>query len=446
MGRGDGGRQKGNAPEAGETVMDSGGARSSAESVVPATVYLALIGYLLGSSVYIQMSRATQAGYALCFAAATMVPLALLLAGRKPPAHLLRVALAVIAVSSLYLIPAAVFPQGRSLLHIGIDFSTTVVPIGFLLCGSMVPQLFRRILEPRWVLLFVLALLYAPLIVQDATPVRSFEPPDTGVIALVSTLAVLRPHTLAREAAGAGTAALVVMALLSGSRSIVVITLLAFAVTVLSNWTARFLVVLGALLALVLFAVGPDIGWENLRANPTLRPILRISGLARPAEDVAISGRASEAGMVLDDIGRRHPLSALVGMGHGAVFKPDAWTQVQTISEEGFVHNVHTGPVLMLFRYGALGVALYLLVIAHTTVTCYRLFRRRAEPTTDSATFLYALGTLLFMIEFLARNVLPNPLFSFFLAGHLFMTLQPSVSSESSDPAAPTQPGSLIGS
>jgi hypothetical protein len=231
------------------------------------------------------------------------------------------------------------------------------------------------------------------------------------------------------------------MALLSGSRSIVVVALLAFAVTVLSNRTAQLLVVLGFLLALLLLASGLDLGADDLRAQPFLRSISRISGLARPAEDPAISGRASEAGMVLADIGRRHPLSALVGMGHGAVFKPDAWSQSQTISEEGFVHNVHTGPVLMLFRYGALGVAAYLLVFVHVTFTSCRLFRRRQDPARDAARFLYAFGTLLFMIEFLARNVLPNPLFSFFLAGHLAMTLEQS---DSLDPSAPTQAGHLI--
>ena len=90
------------------------------------------------------------------------------------------------------------------------------------------------------------------------------------------------------------------------------------------------------------------------------------------------------------------------------------------------MHNVHFGPQLMLFRYGLAGLALLAILLLHAVAVTWRCLRQRGPPEAVPARLLFALGTTLFLIEFLFRNVLPNPVFSFFVAGHIAMALQAS--------------------
>lgn len=384
----------------------------------PTVVYLALLAYVVGSSLFVRISTATQVGYALCAAAATLLPAMLRVRRYALPDHARRVALVAVAVSAAYLIPAALLPQGRTLQHVAVDFATTMVPIGFFALGSMAPQTFRRILEPRWVLVFVLASLCAPLIVLEQQWARSFEPPDVGVIVLLAVVAITEPRRWAREPAAVGLAVFAVLAGLSGSRSIFFIAVIAFALTLLANRTARVLALLGLLAALIVWAAAPRLPTEDFRDSRFFRSTSRVLDAMRPGGVELTSGRLRENALIFADMRTRSTAWTLVGIGHGAVFEPEDWHQPRTISEEGFVHNVHMGPVLMLFRYGVAGLALYAAVLIHAAVTTVRLLRRRATPGADATALLYALGTSLFMVEFVARNVLPNPLFSFFLAGY----------------------------
>jgi hypothetical protein len=382
--------------------------------------------YLMGSSLSIRMTAATQVGYGVSAATATLVPLVLLLTGSRVPRRVLRVAVAAVGVAVLYLVPAAILPQGRTLLHVAVDFSTWLVPIGFLVTGSMVPGLFRRILDPRWILLFVLVTLYAPLIVQDPNGARLFMPPDISVVAMVATLAVTGRRGAATEAAGAGSFLLVVMSALSGSRSIALLAGAAFMIVMLANRTARLLGALALIAALAVTLTMSDFQVGSPPPNSRLVPATRLLRLLHPTSDMTALGRLNEAGMVVSDMREQPLVWTALGRGHGAVFEPEDWPYERSISEEGFVHNIHMGPVMMAFRFGIAGIVAFFLLAISSTATCWRLFAHRKSITRGSASpaFLYALGTALFMVGFLARNVLPNPMFSFFLAGYICTRLE----------------------
>jgi len=51
----------------------------------------------------------------------------------------------------------------------------------------------------------------------------------------------------------------------------------------------------------------------------------------------------------------------LTGLGHGAVYVPsrELLRRTHNLTDEGFIHNIHVGPSLLLFRYGVLGVIFY---------------------------------------------------------------------------------------
>jgi hypothetical protein len=59
------------------------------------------------------------------------------------------------------------------------------------------------------------------------------------------------------------------------------------------------------------------------------------------------------------------PLSFLTGLGHGTVYFP--YLEIGSISrnftEEGYTHNIHIGPVMLFFRYGIFGLALYIVFV-----------------------------------------------------------------------------------
>ena len=412
------------------------------EDKIPAVVYVALIAYLLGSSVYVRMSTATRLAYALCAAIALLVPMGLLLAGRRVTRRMARFAAAIAGVSGLFLVPAMVFPEGRTLQHVAIDLCTTLMPVGFFLTALLAPSSIRRILEPRWVALFFVISLYPPFIVQDPSGVRLFEPPSVGVMALVATLAI-HGGKWARPAAGAGLALLVVLATLSGSRSIALLALLAFASSVFVNRTAQRiagLVLVGALGASLL---GLDLDVRRPQRGSWLQPAFRIVQLMSLTPAPSATRRLQEAEIAFADTEKRSAAWGFVGMGHGAVFEPGDWDRPMNISEEGFVHNIHVGPAMMTFRYGLLGIAVYLILAITATVAACRWFlKRRSGEVAVDLSFLYAFGVALFMIEFMVRNVLPNPVFSFFLSGYLAIALNRRniVEPRTSPPPAPDRP------
>ena len=56
------------------------------------------------------------------------------------------------------------------------------------------------------------------------------------------------------------------------------------------------------------------------------------------------------------------PGAFLTGLGHGAVYFPylNIGSISRNVTAEGYVHNIHVGPALLFFRYGVVGIVLYL--------------------------------------------------------------------------------------
>lgn len=84
-------------------------------------------------------------------------------------------------------------------------------------------------------------------------------------------------------------------------------------------------------------------------------------------------GGASLQERINEAINVRHNLlnfwpSIIIGSGHGSayVYYPNIaniGSTIRNLTEEGMVHNIHIGPILLLFRYGILGLILYVLFI-----------------------------------------------------------------------------------
>jgi hypothetical protein len=103
----------------------------------------------------------------------------------------------------------------------------------------------------------------------------------------------------------------------------------------------------------------------------------------------------------------------ILGTGHGATFLPSLSPEARNLTVEGRIHNVHITPVLILYRYGLLGLGLML----------YGLFQiasglRTVRGTSISSPLAPAYGIIvvLYVIDSTMRNNLVEPMFSFCLA------------------------------
>lgn len=96
---------------------------------------------------------------------------------------------------------------------------------------------------------------------------------------------------------------------------------------------------------------------------------------------------ARNAYMTLQSI----PGAFLTGLGHGAVYFPylNVGSISRNITDEGYVHNIHVGPALLFFRYGVVGIVLYL-YFWWIVLRGFRLGRRLAA----TGTFSFARGAM----------------------------------------------------
>lgn len=126
------------------------------------------------------------------------------------------------------------------------------------------------------------------------------------------------------------------------------------------------------------------------------------------------------------------PVYPLIGFGHGATYKPEASFMAPNVTEDGVVHNIHIGPVLLYFRYGIFGAALWGMMVWVLVRGFFRLRSlleefssiRPAPPqvTRDLILFLtaYFVFLALFVI-FFTMNILIDPIMGIALAIVVYM-------------------------
>lgn len=126
------------------------------------------------------------------------------------------------------------------------------------------------------------------------------------------------------------------------------------------------------------------------------------------------------------------PIYPLIGFGHGATYKPDESFMTPNVTAEGTVHNIHIGPVLLYFRYGIFGAALWGMMIWVLARGFFRLrslleefsVMRSAPPhvTRDLMLFLtaYFVFLALFMV-FFTMNIMIDPVMGIALGIVVYM-------------------------
>ena len=153
----------------------------------------------------------------------------------------------------------------------------------------------------------------------------------------------------------------------------------------------------------------------------------RFSANLEGQVDDSLLSRVSEAQDAINDL-RAHgkPINYLLGFGHGATFVP-VYSSLRNAVDDGVVHNIHIGPVLIIYRYGLIGLSLYLFLLAKLFSSFFSHRRRIRDGTISANELFFTLATTMYLLDGLVFNVLVDPGFSFALAGYLYYSVRADV-------------------
>ena len=294
------------------------------------------------------------------------------------------------------------------------DFASLALPalLVFLISGSPSTIQSRTLL-----LVYVALLLAAALGAVFGTEQNRHEPPTTLLLASTAWW-ILRLRSGQQTVAALIIATfLSILIITSGQRTafliwlFLVLYLAIFAASRLNIRPLALMVLLltGAPLALTIF----DLDFQGIYSGH------RLGALSSIGTDESLITRIEETQDVLLTIRQDGNLSSLIfGFGHGGTYTPFYSHVKRNITDEGRVHNIHITPIMIFFRYGLIGLLVYLWFAAAVISVLIREILARGRPPGFQLCLALASGG--YLVEGLMFNVLVDPLFAvvgaFFIA------------------------------
>lgn len=330
------------------------------------------------------------------------------------PPWVMTLALLWVAVAGFYLLVSLLQPYWSATYAAG-DLALSLLPL--LSTFAFVRD--RRALTSTTTVHFLLAAtavaaFEAQLLAGDIT---RFTPPSSLLIAGSWYFLIQARTGLGRVVATALTAGVGYLAFASGYRTHVLLWLLAPVVVLLlaGGWRRVLLWVTALVVAGgVLTLAGHPLDLTSSLADSRFETILGGQ------QDVSLDARFSEVRDVLDTADSEWaPGQDLFGGGFGASYVANESNIARNIGADGRVHNIHIGPVLVLFRYGLLGLAVIgclLVFLARTGVGIRRGLFTGAHRDVQGVLWC---AMILFLVESLTLNATVDPLMSYALGGLL---------------------------
>ena len=261
-----------------------------------------------------------------------------------------------------------------------------------------------------WVTCFVASLLSPILGVDNGR----YDPPSPFLIGATVGLVCVGGRSIKGLAAVAALVVLVILAYYSGFRTHVGLTGLGLMIAVGRLLGPRAVVVLMAGLLLAAAANLPAIG--NYLSSQAVVSDSRFRDIASGEADQSVLERVLEVrdAWFTAEESWSNP-QWIVGAGHGATYVPSESNIVRNITNENRVHNIHVGPALVFFRYGLVGVAALAALYVLVTRRCWTQFFDPRRTPGICAAFPWIM--LMYLADFLVRNVMIDPFFAYSLAG-----------------------------
>jgi len=116
------------------------------------------------------------------------------------------------------------------------------------------------------------------------------------------------------------------------------------------------------------------------------------------------------------------PLS-LLGFGHGSSYPVVFSPILSNATEEGFIHNIHIGVVLLTFRYGLVGILFWLTILLSIIISIFSISKdltgfpiviKSPNNTNYLSAQMFIFSFLMLsslFVQFSSQNILINPMF-----------------------------------
>lgn len=218
------------------------------------------------------------------------------------------------------------------------------------------------------------------------------------------------------------------LTLLSGARFALVIWLAIGSVIIglgISSKVTRQLCFGGSVLIAICLLTGiADEGivrpMSDYRISSLIENFDSESIFASVIADGSMENRILEADDALHTRRTEHNLVQwLVGSGHGATFNTGCAYYGERALGDGTAHHIHFGLVLLYYRYGLLGLALYFLIAFSAVRSLLAVRRVSATDPLFKTTLVFDLASLGYLANLLLFNQLVDPTASFAFAGQL---------------------------
>jgi hypothetical protein len=167
---------------------------------------------------------------------------------------------------------------------------------------------------------------------------------------------------------------------------------------------------------------------QSSRAYVLLRDIRKSD-----KHSLSITERLNEIETTYKTMVEISPATFFLGLGHGAVWNrknypdSDLRSLERNLTREGFVHNLHIGPVLLIFRYGIFGILTFCCCFYFIGRSIIFIIKHSDYLVNNQQKNLYLILLfltnilLILMFRWLVMNVLINPLFGFALAFNIYI-------------------------
>lgn len=339
--------------------------------------------------------------------------------------RLYRMGLIWVVVSAAYLLPTVASGRPIYLVWVLTDLTLILLPLLLLYAGLRLPGFFddRRGLLLFGLLLFAAAVLAA--VVGDFGRGR-FYPPSIALIAGVWLASMLERRPRHRVALFLANGVLLFLCLQSGGRAVTIAWVIAGLAAAYMVGHGRKVLVGGVLAVALLWALAAfgvasiDYGaWLEDSEFSSLRRIEAVS-ITGESQDVSMSRRLGEAGEVLGIIRDDGVVNLVLGRGHGATFRPVRNFSIANINADGLAHSIHIGPVLVLYRYGIVGLVFFVWLVVWSVGRVRAARWRIRKHRRVDAPSLFAMALLLYMAVFMVQNSSADPTFAYVLAGALW--------------------------
>jgi hypothetical protein len=298
------------------------------------------------------------------------------------------------------------------------DLSSILLPVVILLFGIRFKDFFESGMTLKLFVFFLAIAAGAAFFFRE--PSGRFEPPSLFLI-VFAWIFVLHPgKPIKRVVSAALLLGSFVLALGSGERTSIAVWVLTGPTILLFK---RFSIARAASLGILVLALFGLMLYGIIKVDIAGQlEGTRFSTLASGEADASVLARVLEArDAVTMAVEKWKPLQFLVGFGHGATYRPYYSFIERNVTDEGFVHNIHVGPVLIFFRYGLMGVLLYLTLLVSVTRELLMIRSSWGKGGVEVQRILFTMGIAMYLLNLFIRNIIVDPVFSYLLAGFLYM-------------------------